>query len=176
MSCGIHLSWEKRREVFAERGLTARGNDPVDVEVRRIENKNCWQRKKRGTELGRYISNLYSSLRNMLRGGYNSRHFEFSAEQLREHINGELERFNFSCPLCGLDLKTSKWNIDHHIPIREAQTKEEALRLFSLQNLSVLCVDCNQRVKRGKRMSYGETTSEKGGLTQLATQSGLGSS
>jgi hypothetical protein len=50
--------------------------------------------------------------------------------------------------MCNKSYDEIKYDLDHTIPTSSAETKEELLKLFNLNNLSLLCYKCNRYIKR----------------------------
>ena len=66
--------------------------------------------------------------------------------------------------LCDLHLG---YQIDHKVPLVTAKSEEEIVSLFALDNLSVLCPDCNMRVKRERLVEYDKKMEEDANVNTL---------
>jgi hypothetical protein len=115
-------------------------------------------RKKYSTLRGKMIRNISTVLCRVLRTHGISRgifrHLPYDRNQFFNHIMSELERYNWICPLCkNFDLHEA-YNIEHRQPLSTAKTVEEIIKLFELSNLSVMCPNCNQHIKRDKFLEY----------------------
>ncbi len=74
-------------------------------------------------------------------------HMSYSSIEFVGHINTLIAKYHNQCPTCGGPL--DNFHIEHKIPISTANTYEEIVKLFSLDNLDVLCGRCN-RIKSNK--------------------------
>jgi 5-methylcytosine-specific restriction endonuclease McrA len=111
-----------------------------------------WRRRERKTLRGKVINRMRVALRDCLKG-WNIGTLPYSRNDLVQHIENELHRYNYRCALCNSDLRIA-FDIDHRTPLRSATTAEDTLALFALENLSVLCPACNQKKKRGQLIDY----------------------
>jgi hypothetical protein len=87
-----------------------------------------------------------------------SKHLSYNKEQLHNHLDNIIKNQNNSCPMCSMSYEINPFDIDHIIPTHTANTKEELLKLFNLNNLSLLCYKCNRCVKRDRldiKYNYG---------------------
>jgi len=117
-------------------------NKPVTDAKREYDRQK--QRRYRSTTLGLYTSRLRSYLRSFLgrkKGCF--RHLPYSPQQLRDHLDSIRQNQNNCCPGCGASYGENNFHIDHVIPISTANTQQDILDLFSLENLSLLCPACN---------------------------------
>lgn len=118
------------------------------------EKKKLWRRKERLTPKGRLINCLRSALKRVHEGCTTSS-LPYTRDEYVAHILSRLAFRNNICPLCKktpIDYNTC--DVDHKIPLSSAETEEEALALFALENLDVLCPNCNQFVKRDNHIEY----------------------
>lgn len=152
MGCSVHEVFRKRADANRQKGLSARGLSLELIALNGAAYRNVWQRQRRQIEpLYALRYRLYASLRAMLSRGYRSKYFDYSPQQLSEHLRQGLERTGGNCPLCGCPI-IGTFHIDHKIPLQKAKTEQELLALFSLENLWATCVECNVRVKRGRTL------------------------
>lgn len=119
-----------------------------------------YKKKERQMPLGLYKSRLRTSLNNAFRrllqinhikkrrGCF--RHLPYSPWQLCDHLEAIKEQQNNQCPMCRQSYDSVQLTIDHIVPSKMAKTKEEMLKLFALDNLSLLCKSCNS--SKGARM------------------------
>lgn len=114
---------------------------------RQIERRAA--RRRRSTPLGNYENRLRVSLASYLGGKASfSRNLPYSAQELCVHLEAIRQRQNNACPMCGNSYANTGYDIDHIIPLSSAQTEQEALGLFDLSNLSLLCPHCSRYVKK----------------------------
>jgi len=98
-------------------------------------------------QLRRALTNL--KLKNNNKIGF-SKYLPYNSKQLHDHLETIKKSQNNCCPMCHKSYDNIKYDIDHIIPVSTAQTKEELLKLFNLENLSSLCYICNRYIKRNK--------------------------
>lgn len=122
------------------------------VKCASIRNVN-YKKQERLTPLGLYKSRLRISLnyafKSLLRinniekrrGCF--RHLQYSPQQLCDHLEGIKEQQKNTCPICQRSYDYVKLSIDHVIPLKTGKIKDEILKLFNLNNLSLLCLSCN---------------------------------
>lgn len=96
------------------------------------------------TRIGPALKRVGSKERGVLR------HMDFTPSELLAHLNQRLDTCNYVCPMCQVSDLHKGFDIDHIIPLSTAKTKDEVIRLSSLNNLDVLCPDCNRKVKRDR--------------------------
>lgn len=155
ISCAVHIRWLERREKFKARGLSARGRTPEELIAGKEQRARILALKRRTSPAGRMASLLYATLGNLLRGQqHQSMNLPFTAVELKAHLASEIEKFSGKCPMCEIELSSSGYDVDHKIPIRTAKTEDDVRLLFRLENLSVLCGDCNRRRKAGRLIDY----------------------
>lgn len=113
--------------------------------------------KYKSTLVGKLRYRLQTSLNNALksknirktkRGCF--RFLPYSPQEFTEHLESIRLKQNDKCPMCCQSYSIKKWTIDHIVPISVAQTEEDVLELFNLDNLSLLCGSCN--TSKGKRI------------------------
>lgn len=114
--------------------------------VRRLE----IQKKYRSTLVGKFAYRLRSSFRSAFRSKNITktrigcfRFLPYSPQQLCDYLEAIRQRQGNQCPMCCRSYDIASWTIDHILPINIAQTKEDVLKLFALDNLSLLCGSCN---------------------------------
>jgi len=113
--------------------------------------KNRWVRKRRSTKLGNYEHRLRTSLRLASLGKLSySKNLPYTSEELCSHLENIRRNQNNRCPMCGADYDIVGYDIDHVVPISSALSEEQLLRLFDLNNLSILCPTCNRYVKKDR--------------------------
>jgi HNH endonuclease len=110
-------------------------------------------RRRRQTLLGKAENRLRVSLRKALRGKGGLSLLPYKSAELQAHIQAKLEERQYLCPMCAASLE-ERFDIDHRIPLSSAKTVEEAIALFALSNLDVLCPSCNQHKKGKKHIVY----------------------
>lgn len=99
----------------------------------------------------KYKRKLMSSLNKLkLNKIYFSKNLPYNNKQLNDYLNNIKKSQNNSCPTCNKSYDKIKYDIDHIIPTSTAKTIEELLKLFNLNNLSLLCFKCNRYIKRDK--------------------------
>lgn len=125
------------------------------------EKQRLWRKNWRATPMGMLINRLRVSLKRVGRG-YTTKNLPYGPEEFVAHITARLEAHDHKCPLCSTPISYETCDVDHKIPLSSARTPEEALALFDLSNLDVLCPPCNQHVKRARldvvyevKASYG---------------------
>ncbi len=67
----------------------------------------------------------------------------YSSQELCDHLEAIRQQQGGKCPMCCRSYDIATWTIDHIIPIKTAQNEEDTLKLFALDNLSLLCGLCN---------------------------------
>jgi len=77
-----------------------------------------------------------------------SKYLPYNSKQLYDHLENIRSFQNNCCPMCNKSYDEIKYDLDHTIPTSSAETKEELLKLFNLNNLSLLCYKCNRYIKR----------------------------
>jgi len=80
-----------------------------------------------------------------------SKYLPYNSKQLQDHLNNIAKNQNNSCPMCNKSYDETRYDIDHIIPTSLAKTREELLKFFYLENLSLLCWRCNRHIKRAKK-------------------------
>lgn len=100
---------------------------------------------------GRILKNSLSYLRlkDKNKIGF-SKYLPYNSKQLCDHLENIIKSQNNYCPMCKKSYNEIKHDVDHIIPTSMAKTKEELLKLFDLNNLSLLCFCCNRYIKRNK--------------------------
>jgi hypothetical protein len=154
VTCSQSESWAKRIAENKAKGLSARGIPFEELEERDRKGQAKWYRKMYKRPLGRCIQLMRSTFSAMLRKGYKSSKLPYSPLELRQHIEAELQACHHRCPMCLADLELVGYQVDHIVPLDSAKSEEEIAQLFALTNLSVLCPDCNTRVKRERPIDY----------------------
>jgi len=118
------------------------------------------RRNTRNLILYNYEKKLRSLLKGLITRGKNkisfSKNLPYNSKQLCEHLEKIRESQNNSCPMCHKSYNEIKYDIDHVVPTSIAKTKEELLKLFGLNNLSLLCWNCNRHIKRDKIITYAK--------------------
>jgi hypothetical protein len=77
-----------------------------------------------------------------------SKYLPYNSQQLYYHLETIKKDQDNCCPMCHVSYDIKPFDIDHIVPTSSAKTKEELLKLFSLNNLSLLCYICNRWIKR----------------------------
>lgn len=77
-----------------------------------------------------------------------SKYLPYNSKQLNEHLENIRKDQDNCCPMCHVSYKINSFDVDHIIPTSTVKTKEELLKLFDLDNLSLLCFKCNRYTKR----------------------------
>jgi len=102
----------------------------------------------------KYEHRLRNSFSRLIQDGKNkiisSKHFPYNSKKLHYHLESIKQSQSNCCPMCNKSYNKTKYDVDHIIPTSIAKTKKELLKLFNLNNLSLLCFDCNRYVKRDK--------------------------
>lgn len=115
---------------------------------------------KKSLAIRKYERKLRGCLNYLIQNGKDkisfSKYFQYNSKQLYEHLSNIVKAQNNCCPMCNKSYNEIKYDIDHTIPTSIAKTKEKLLKLFSLENLSLLCFSCNRFVKRNKILQKGE--------------------
>jgi hypothetical protein len=118
-----------------------------------------WQKKKYATPLGKYQIRLRVRLHALSNNNLSfSKDLPYNSKQLCDHIENIRQNQNNCCPICSISYEINPFDIDHIVPTHIAKTREELLKLFDLENLSLLCWHCNRNVKRGRldiKYNYG---------------------
>lgn len=110
-----------------------------------------WTNARRRTPLGNYEHRLRGLLRHALKGKASyTKDLPYSSQDLCDHLEKIRLTQNNLCPMCHALYENVGYNIDHIIPVSSANNEGELLRLFDLDNLSLLCPECNQHIKRDK--------------------------
>lgn len=106
-------------------------------------------KKRRLLLVRNYEIQLRSALKSLKSKRINfSKYLPYNNKQLHDHLENIIKSQNNSCPMCHKSYNEIKYDIDHIIPTSSAKTKEELLKLFDLENLSLLCFSCNRYVKK----------------------------
>jgi hypothetical protein len=143
----------KHNQTNREQGLAPSGKKlGEDMDNRRYKAK-LWRRKWRATPVGQMINRLRVSLKRIQKG-YTTKNLPYSVEEFVEHMQSKMELRENKCPICGIDFNLTGYDIEHKIPLSTANLPEEVLELFALENLDVMCPDCNQRIKRSQIWEY----------------------
>jgi len=79
-----------------------------------------------------------------------SKSLPYNNKQLDDHLENIRSFQNNCCPMCHISYEINSFDVDHIIPTSSTKTKEELLKLFDLENLSLLCFKCNRYIKRDK--------------------------
>ena len=150
--CAVSEKFRAKRESNAAQGLSSRG---IPLATMKANLRAYYSRKAveyGRTPLGSYRARLQASMRSMLKRGYGkTKHFSYTVNEFRDHIEGLLKEFGNCCPICRKPLNGS-FQIDHKIPLYEAKDEKRMLELFALDNLWPVCQHCNVAVKRNKRL------------------------
>lgn len=108
-----------------------------------------WLKKHRKSPLGNYKSRIQSSLRSYAKHQISlSKHLPYNAENLNKHLEYIRQQQNNKCPMCFISYEINNYDIDHIIPLSSASTIDQLKKLYSLNNLTLLCFKCNRFVKR----------------------------
>jgi len=155
LSCAQRIRTQNRNQQMKEQGLAPNG---VALGTRNKdgyrEKKRLWRKKWRSTPIGCLTNRLRVSLKRVHKG-YSAKNLPYTAEEYTAHVLERLEARNYICPLCNIvPIDYNTCDIDHVIPLSSAQTPEEALTLFNLANLDVLCPNCNQFIKADSILTY----------------------
>lgn len=110
-------------------------------------------RRRRSSLIRYYENKLRVALRNLKYKNNNkkinfSKYLPYNSKQLQDHLENIRKSQNNYCPMCHKSYNKIKYDIDHIVPTSVAKTKEELLKLFNLENLSLLCYICNRWIKR----------------------------
>jgi len=109
---------------------------------------------KKSLLIRQYGRKLIDSLSEMISKDKNkigfSKYLPYNSKQLQDHLESIRISQNNCCPMCNKSYNKIKYDVDHIIPTSTAKTKEELLKLFNLDNLSLLCYRCNRYIKRAK--------------------------
>lgn len=144
------LNEEAKRAGKSARGLPLEGRNKEKIRKRNRE----WRRLQRQTLKGKLINRLKVALRNCFNGRRTWSVLSYSKDELTAHIEHELRRYAYRCPLCGVDI-TQRFDIDHRISLSSVgDDEQEIIALFALSNLSVLCPSCNQHRKGKNYVDY----------------------
>ncbi len=85
---------------------------------------------------------------NMPKSGPTFELLGYTPEQLCNHLSTYLDKL---CQDCGAQVVTlDHFHIDHIIPISTAKTEEDVIRLNQLNNLRLICPECN--MKKGAKL------------------------
>jgi 5-methylcytosine-specific restriction endonuclease McrA len=154
VSCNQRQKATNRNKQMMDSGLAPNGL-PLgfhDKDKARKNNRE-WYRKFRSTPVGQSINRLRVGLKRIQKG-YSFKDLPYSPMELGYYIQQRLEFRNNKCPTCQKSFDDVGYDIDHKTPLSTANTPEEALKLFALDNLDVLCPDCNQFKKRNQVWDY----------------------
>jgi len=124
---------------------------------RQIQSKKDYDKKSKSL-LFKYENRIRSLIKYGLKRVSNGnsiikgcfRYLDYSPTELFDHLEKIRKNQNNCCPMCNISYDIKPFDIDHVIPTRIAKTTEELLKLFLLNNLSLLCYYCNRYVKGGK--------------------------
>lgn len=98
-----------------------------------------------------YKNRLRSTLHHCSRGTISfTKHLQYSSKELHNHLETIKLKQNNQCPMCNANYDDVGFDIDHIIPTSSASNKSELLALFDLENLSLLCPNCNRYIKSDK--------------------------
>lgn len=98
-----------------------------------------------------YKNRLRSTLYHCSKGTISfTKNLQYSSEELHNHLEAIRLKQNNRCPMCNISYDDVGFDIDHIIPTSSASNKSRLLVLFDLENLSLLCPNCNRHVKRDK--------------------------
>lgn len=125
------------------------------AEMNKAKNRRA-MRKILGTEKGKIINRLRAALHDALVKGKRLALHElpYSKEQLVSHVQRYLAACAWTCPMCLVTDLHNGYDIDHKIPLSSAGDARAVVELFSLENLGVLCPNCNRYVKGAIPMVY----------------------
>jgi len=108
-------------------------------------------KKYRKSTLGNYKSRIQSSLKSYTRGiAHFSKHLPYNAKELMDYLENIRKNQNNCCPTCKVSYNINPYDIDHIIPVSTGKTIEEIIKLYYLNNLTLLCYKCNRFIKRNK--------------------------
>lgn len=149
---------EEYKQRMRDLRLSGKTGKPLKTEQEKKEinrrRNTLWRRRERATLKGKLTNRLKVALRNCINGRRTWNILPFTKEEFLSHIEGELQRYNYLCPLCHASIR-DHFDIDHRIPLSSAGDNEgELLKLFCLSNLSVLCPSCNQHKKKAQYVLY----------------------
>lgn len=151
-NCNNRTKVYSRMDGQKQNGLAPNGKLlGIDQDNKRNTAK-LWRRKWRSTPTGQAINRLRASLKRVEKG-CTTKNLPYSAQEFANHVQERLEARNYLCPNCQINLNDG-FDIDHKTPLSTAKSPEEALLLFALDNLDVLCPDCNQFKKRNQVWEY----------------------
>ena len=152
--CSNKIKAHNHNKEFKAKGLAPNGLVLGFHDEDKYRKTKCeWRKKWRSTPTGQAINRLRVSLKRLDKG-YSTKNLPYTALEFANHIQERINARNNECPLCEKSFDDVGYNIDHKIPLCTANTPEEALELFSLYNLDVMCPECNQFVKGDKEMDY----------------------
>jgi len=122
-----------------------------------LRNESC--NKRRRDPLVNYADRLRNRLNHCYRcksiykrqGCF--RHLSYSPQQLYDHLEKIRAIQQNKCPVCGINYDDQDFTIDHIIPLATAINEMEILKLFDLDNLSLLCLSCNSA--KGSKVLIG---------------------
>jgi hypothetical protein len=103
------------------------------------------------------IANFASRIRGSIRSAFNRisrqngekrktgamRHLDYTSKELYDYLTNIQKLQNNQCPICQTDYKKCILSIEHVIPLANAKTEQEIIDLFCLQNLNLMCKNCN---------------------------------
>lgn len=121
---------------------TPRGKE-VKRESTRRRNKNPVNnlasklRTRISTALKGYQKNNYREIKGCFRN------LDYSQLELYNYLENTKKLQNNKCPRCNISYDKCTMSIDHVIPLERANTEQEVIDLFCLQNLNLLCNPCN---------------------------------
>lgn len=120
-------------------------NNLEEVKIKR----RIWKKKRNSTPLGKYETRLRARLRRLSKNELSfSKNLPYNSKQLCNHLEFVRSNQNNCCPLCNISYEINPADMEHIIPTSTAKTREELLKLFYLNNLSLLCYKCNRYFKR----------------------------
>lgn len=108
-------------------------------ELKRIRDRKQYQNPK-----NRFIKNIRNRL-NQCYYGLTVRFIDlnYSGEELRDHLLKIKDQQTNKCPGCQRDYDEIGFTIEHIVPVSSGKSKEEIINLFNLNNLSLMCKNCN---------------------------------
>ena len=127
---------------------------PISFEKRKEYERKHYLKRKRNFGYS-LISRLRKSLWKYSKGKMQfSRDLSYSKDELIKHLGNIYKKQKGKCPMCNSSYEDIGFDIDHIIPLSVASNEEEIKKLFALENLSLLCPNCNQHIKKDRLMKY----------------------